>query len=240
MLDVLPPLIGFERPAIIRRATPDLLPVAGMVPGIMPVIPRRVAQFVGMSSAFSSDPSTVVGLGVGPNFNKRVHFGISWSAGVNRTLDTVTFGGNACARDTRAVAGTAGSNMEWWSIETALTSGDLVMDWSGSIAGGISAVFWAPRVGAITTIAGVFSDVSSGTSLSTTCNTYAGGYLLAGARWGTSPRTATWTGADEVFDIGNVDIFAMLPTTGAETARAITATLSGTADFRRLAVLAVQ
>ncbi len=39
MLDALPPpLIGFEKPAIIRRASPDLWPVLGMLPGIVPVV----------------------------------------------------------------------------------------------------------------------------------------------------------------------------------------------------------
>lgn len=238
MLDALPPpLVGFARPAIIRPATPDLL--HGMLPGLTPAIaPRRRPQFVGTTPLFTTDPANVVDVNVGPNFVKRVHFGVSWSAGTNRTLDTVLFGGNACSRQTRAIGSSAGSNMEWWSIETAATSGDLALDWSGSITGGIAAIFWSPRTGAITNTPVIFSDVASGTVLTTTIDTYAGGYLLAGVRF-EAPETTTWTGAMVAFDSA-YQSFAWLPVTAAQTGRTITATLSGTASFRRMAVLAVQ
>jgi hypothetical protein len=211
-----------------------------MVPGIAPVARSRLQPtFVGVTSVFSSDPSTVAALGVGPVMKKRVHFGISWSAGTNRSLDTVTFGGAACAREVRAFNGLATGNIEWWSLETSLASGDLVMDWSGGISGGICAVFWAPRFGSLTTSTGTFADVNSGGTISTTCDAYANGYLLAGARWGAT-RTTTWTGATEVYDASGFESFAMLPLTAAETGRTITATLSSAASLRLLAVLAVR
>jgi hypothetical protein len=241
MLDVLPPpLIGFEKPAIIRRATPDLLPVAGMLPGVAPVVHSRPRpQFVGMTGVFSTDPSTVAAVNVGPAYTKWVHFGISWSAGTSRTLDSVTFGGVACARDVRGLVGSTTANLEWWSIQTALAIGDLVMDWSGSISGGIAAVFWGPRTGTLTTATGSDAGAGSATTTTTTCNTFAGGYLLAGARWN-GARTTTWTGATEVYDAGGFESFAMLPITATETGRTITATWPSAVDVRRIAVLAVQ
>lgn len=212
---------------------------------MMPGRPRAAARvnarprYMGITPAFSTDPSTIAAVNVGPTFLKRVHFGISWSASNNRTLDSVTFAGSPCARDVRAFEGIATGNLEWWSIETALESGDLGMDWSGGINGGVAAVFWAPRTGALTKSTGAFADIGSGSAISATCNTYAGGYLLAGARWGAA-RTTTWTGADEVYDAGNVESFALLPASVAETARPITATLSSAASLRLMALLAVR
>lgn len=214
-----------------------------MIPGRPRATRRAIAspRFMGVSGIGSTDPATVAGLAVGPAVGKRVHFGISWAASGGRTLDAVTFGGAPCSRQTRANSASVSSNFEWWSIETALGVGDLGLDWSGSILGGLVGVFWAPRTGSITTASGTtFSEGSSGTTLSSTVDTFDGGYLLAGGRWGTNPRSAAWAGATEVFDIGNAETFAWLPLTSAQTGRAITITLDGAADLRRMAVLAVR
>jgi hypothetical protein len=201
--------------------------------------------FVGQAGTFSTATSTLTGVSFGPSGTKRVWYGISWNNDSSRTLNTVTIGGVAATRAVRANDNPAAiSNTEIWYVDLEAASGNIVMQWSGSIFGGRSAVYYSDTN--ITTMTpAVFSDANSGTAYSTTVATKNYGFLIAVARWQnlSTGRTYTWTGANSVLGDNNGafgENFAMVNLTDRQDARAVGGSLSSNSSYRRLAVLAVK
>jgi hypothetical protein len=206
--------------------------------------PRKRLFFVGQAGTFSTSTSTLTDVSFGPSGTKRVWYGVSWSAGENRGLLTITIGGVSATRVIRAIDSGAVSNAEVWYADVSAASGTIVMNWTGSIAGGRSVV-WYSDTNISTTETGVFSDANSGTSFSTTADTRDTGFLIAVARWQNlaTGRTFTWSGADVVSGDNNGafgESFAMVDFTNVETARAVSGSLTSNSTFRRLAVVAAR
>jgi hypothetical protein len=235
--------LGHELPhKVTPRRTLKMFPFQIVKPLMYKPKPRLF--FVGQAGTFSSGSSTLTGVNFGPAGMKRVWYAITWNNDNNRTLNTITIGGVAATRAVRAVDSSAISNTEIWYADLEAASGNIVMQWSGSIFGGRSAVYYSDTD--ITTMTpAVFSDTNSGTAFSTTVATKNYGFLIAVARWQnlSTGRTYTWTGANSVLGDNNGafgENFAMVNLTDRQDARAVGGSLSSNSSYRRLAVLAVK
>ena len=213
-----------------------------MVPGTFNNLRHaRNIEAGGAAVTFGSGSSPVVPtITFGPAFRKRALLGVSWSAGTNRELNAVTADGQACARLGRAINIAAGSNFEWWSVDAlAAATGLVALTFSGSVDAGDVLPYWTDPLASPVVNVGQFSDVASGTDLSTTLDTFSGGLLLAGMRAGSS-QTIAWTGANAVTTGSAFQHVARQRETIKETAKSVAATLGGAAASRRMCVLAIQ
>jgi len=200
--------------------------------------------FVGQAGTFSTATSTLNGVNFGPEGPKRVWYAISWNNDNNRSLNTVTIGGVVAQRAVRAFDGSAVSNVEIFYADVSAASGQIVMQWSGSIWGGRSVVYYSDtNIDTVET--GVFSDTSSGTTFATEVATKNYGFLIAAARWQNAQtgRTFTWSGANVVSGDNNGafgESFAMVDLTDKNAARAVSGSITSNNSFRRMVALAVK
>ena len=242
MMDVLPPpLIGFERPAIIRRATPDLLlPVTGMVPGAMPVPgrpkPASAASVVYNNGVASSASSrTYTGIAGGAEDPARRYLVTTFGGGTARTLNSFTVnsveveriftGSFFCAGVTDIIptGTTINGYVEWNGTKSSFA---LMVCRMTNVVNKLPHASSPGSISFASLVASATIDVPAGAVIA--------GYYHGG---GANKRTVTWAGATEAFDADIRTIAsdgysethsgAVAAVSGFEAGRVVSVTLSG-------------
>lgn len=153
-----------------------------------------VAPASGASNVSSYTWSNVV-LGKARS-NKRVYVAISYSAGSNVTLNSITIAGVSAVRLNRARAASSAVNAEIWQADVPAGSGSVLCTWSSSVYGASIAIYAAYGLtsGAVYSTGQDYQTTSS-TTITNTINTTTNTFVLTCCWFNTSTGTLSLTNA---------------------------------------------
>lgn len=190
-------------------------------------------------TGFGNYSLTMPGVDLGPSGNKVVWIMIGWRGNYSTTqLNSVTIAGASAARLRRVTTTSSARNLEMWYAATTAASGDVVATFSQHSVTCRASTWWGANTPPSANSDTAYS--ASASSRNSTVNTYADGYVMAGALWFDSGKTATWTNATELDDTTGLESFAQVADTESAAALTVTTTLnSSSAAFHHLVVAAL-
>lgn len=133
---------------------------------------------------------------------------ITWQAAASRTLDSVTWGGNAVtllvnSRDPTGIAGAA------IGIRSGSQSGNLVLNFSGTVTRSAVTRVSLANLSSLTAVdTDSESDAGGGSNLDSLTSPGVGGIRLAAYYNGDAGTSISWTNATEIADMAVNSIYA--------------------------------
>lgn len=170
----------------------------------VPVVNPTMSYVSSNSSTAGSDPVTFTAQSIGTaDATRKIIVAVGWSSAADQTISSMTIGGVSAAQvvATDTSSGSGGAAI-WIADVPTGTTGDIVIDWSGSVARCAIAVYRVVNLTSSTaTDTDTATSASSGVISVSACTIPANGFAIASVSCiDGSGGTFTWSGITEDTD----------------------------------------